>query len=72
LSRRAARYQQLVTGHPVEEAYWVGGVGRKNGGVAFVDGSRDPLKFDGWVEDLLREAPSSSCVRSPERALAAS
>jgi hypothetical protein len=29
-----------------------------------VDGSRDPLKFDGQVEDLLREAASFSCVRS--------
>jgi hypothetical protein len=37
-----------------------------------VDGRRDPLKFDGRVEDLLREAASFSHVRSPERALAAS
>jgi hypothetical protein len=37
-----------------------------------VDGSRDPLKFDGQVEALLREAMSPSCARPPERALAAS
>lgn len=41
----AAKYQRQVTGHPVEESYWVGGVGRKSGGV----------KFDGYKDGVLLE-----------------
>jgi hypothetical protein len=46
MSRRAARYQQQVTGRPVDEVYWVGGVGQKSGGVA----------FDGFEHGVLLEA----------------
>jgi predicted small secreted protein len=46
MSRRAARYQQQISGRPVDEAYWVGGVGRKSGG----------LKFDGFQDGVLLEA----------------
>jgi hypothetical protein len=46
MSRRAARDQEQVSGRPVGECYWVGGVGRKNGGVA----------FDGFQDGVLLEA----------------
>jgi hypothetical protein len=46
MSKRAARYQEQIGGHPVEEAYWVGGVGRGSGGV----------KFDGYRDGVLLEA----------------
>jgi hypothetical protein len=45
MSEQAARYQQQVTGRPVSEAYWVGGVGRKSGGVAF-DGFKDGVLLE--------------------------
>jgi hypothetical protein len=46
MSRRAARYQQQISGRPVEEAYWVGGTNPKAGGV----------KFDGFQDGVLLEA----------------
>ncbi len=46
MSRRAARYQQQLTGRPVDEVYWVGGLDRKSGGVA----------FDGFQDGVLLEA----------------
>jgi hypothetical protein len=46
MSKRAARYQEQISGHPVEEAYWVGGVGRGSGGA----------KFDGYANGVLLEA----------------
>jgi hypothetical protein len=46
MSKRAARYQEQISGQPVSEAYWVGGVGRKSGGV----------KFDGFEDGVLLEA----------------
>jgi hypothetical protein len=46
MSKRSARYQEQITGHPASEAYWVGGVGRKNGGV----------KLDGFEKGVLLDA----------------
>lgn len=46
MSRRAARYQQQISGRPVDEAYWVGGTNPKAGGV----------KFDGFQDGVLLEA----------------
>jgi hypothetical protein len=46
MSKRAARYQEQICGKPVSEAYWVGGVGKKSGGV----------KFDGFENGVLLEA----------------
>jgi len=46
MSKRAARYQEQISGQPVSEAYWVGGVGRQSGGV----------KFDGFKDGVLLEA----------------
>ncbi len=46
MSRRAARYQQQISGRPVEEAYWVGGMNPKAGGV----------RFDGFQDGVLLEA----------------
>jgi len=46
MSKRAARYQEQISGQPVSEAYWVGGVGRNSGGV----------KFDGFKDGVLLEA----------------
>ena len=43
---RAARYQQQISGRPVDEAYWVGGTSPKAGGV----------KFDGFKDGVLLEA----------------
>jgi hypothetical protein len=43
---RARAYQEQISGHSADEAYWVGGVGRKNGGV----------KFDGFRDGVLLEA----------------
>jgi hypothetical protein len=45
MSNDAARYQQQVTGHAAGEAYWVGGVGRNSGGVAF-DGFKDGVLLE--------------------------
>ncbi|WP_244227355.1 Tox-REase-5 domain-containing protein [Corallococcus aberystwythensis] len=46
MSTRARRYQEQITGHSADDAYWVGGVGKNSGGV----------KFDGFKEDVLVEA----------------
>ncbi|WP_241758114.1 Tox-REase-5 domain-containing protein [Myxococcus landrumensis] len=43
---RARGYQEQVTGHSADEAYWVGGVGKDSGGV----------KFDGFEKGVLLEA----------------
>ncbi|WP_240356402.1 Tox-REase-5 domain-containing protein [Myxococcus eversor] len=46
MSPRARRYQEQITGHTADEAYWVGGVGKGSGGV----------KFDGYGKRVLLEA----------------
>ena len=46
MSARARAYQEQISGHTANEAYWVGGVGRKGGGV----------KFDGFTDGVLLEA----------------
>ncbi len=46
MSPRARRYQEQISGHTADEAYWVGGVGRDSGGV----------KFDGFEKGVLLEA----------------
>ncbi|WNZ59117.1 Tox-REase-5 domain-containing protein [Myxococcus sp. MxC21-1] len=46
MSARARRYQEQITGHSADEAYWVGGVGKNSGGV----------KFDGFEDGVLLEA----------------
>ncbi|WP_224370344.1 Tox-REase-5 domain-containing protein, partial [Hyalangium versicolor] len=46
MSKRAARYQEQISGHPASEAYWVGGKDLKSGGV----------KLDGFKDDVLLEA----------------
>ncbi|MCP3170210.1 Tox-REase-5 domain-containing protein [Myxococcus qinghaiensis] len=43
---RARRYQEQITGHTADDAYWVGGMSTKDGGV----------KFDGFEDGLLLEA----------------
>ena len=45
-SERARAYQEQISGRSYDEAYWVGGIGRKSGGT----------KFDGFEEDVLLEA----------------
>ncbi|WP_279637266.1 Tox-REase-5 domain-containing protein [Corallococcus sicarius] len=46
MSTRARRYQEQITGHSADDAYWVGGVGQNSGGV----------KFDGFKEGVLLDA----------------
>ncbi|MFY2559320.1 Tox-REase-5 domain-containing protein [Corallococcus terminator] len=46
MSPRARRYQEQISRHSADEAYWVGGVGRDSGGV----------KFDGYEKRVLLEA----------------
>ncbi|WP_254037856.1 Tox-REase-5 domain-containing protein [Myxococcus guangdongensis] len=46
MSPGARSYQEQITGHSADEAYWVGGVGRDSGGV----------KFDGYDGQVLLEA----------------
>ncbi|RKH24077.1 hypothetical protein D7Y13_26555 [Corallococcus praedator] len=43
---RARAYQEQISGCSSDDAYWVGGVGRKSGGV----------KFDGFTDGVLLEA----------------
>ncbi|WP_253910465.1 Tox-REase-5 domain-containing protein, partial [Pyxidicoccus fallax] len=43
---RSRRYQEQITGHSADEAYWVGGMSAKEGGV----------KFDGFKDGVLLEA----------------
>ncbi|WNZ62685.1 Tox-REase-5 domain-containing protein [Myxococcus sp. MxC21-1] len=45
MSPRARRYQEQITGHSADEAYWVGGTSTKAGGV----------KFDGFKDGVLLE-----------------
>ncbi|WP_371746093.1 Tox-REase-5 domain-containing protein [Myxococcus sp. CA040A] len=53
MSLRARRYQEQITGHSADEAYWVGGVGKDSGGV----------KFDGFEKDVLLEAKGPGYAR---------
>jgi hypothetical protein len=46
MSPRARRYQEQITGHSADDAYWVGGVGKNSGGI----------KFDGFKDGVLLEA----------------
>jgi hypothetical protein len=46
MSKRAARYQEQISGHSAGEAYWVGGKDLKSGGV----------KLDGFKDGVLLEA----------------
>jgi len=46
MSARARAYQEQISGRSADEAYWVGGVGRKSGGV----------RFDGFKDGVLLEA----------------
>ncbi|MBN9683578.1 MULTISPECIES: Tox-REase-5 domain-containing protein [unclassified Corallococcus] len=46
MSPRARAYQEQITGHTADEAYWVGGTSTKDGGV----------KFDGFRDDVLLDA----------------
>jgi hypothetical protein len=43
---RSRAYQEQITGHSADDAYWVGGMSTKEGGV----------KFDGFKNDVLLEA----------------
>ncbi|MCY1022959.1 Tox-REase-5 domain-containing protein [Pyxidicoccus sp. MSG2] len=43
---RSRAYQEQITGHSADDAYWVGGMSAKEGGV----------KFDGFKNDVLLEA----------------
>jgi hypothetical protein len=45
MSKRSARYQEQITGHPASEAYWVGGKDLKSGGVK-LDGIEDGVLLD--------------------------
>ncbi|WP_275902354.1 Tox-REase-5 domain-containing protein [Myxococcus eversor] len=45
-SARARAYQEQISGRSYDDAYWVGGVGRKSGGT----------KFDGFTDGILLEA----------------
>ncbi|WP_370640010.1 restriction endonuclease fold toxin 5 domain-containing protein [Corallococcus interemptor] len=46
MSTRARRYQEQITGHSADEAYWVGGTSTQVGGV----------RFDGFKDGVLVEA----------------
>ena len=46
MSTRARRYQEQITGHSADDAYWVGGMSTQAGGV----------KFDGFKDSVLLEA----------------
>jgi hypothetical protein len=45
MSKRSRAYQEQITGHSADEAYWVGGVGKKSGGTKF-DGFKDAVLLD--------------------------
>ncbi|CAM3167312.1 Tox-REase-5 domain-containing protein [Corallococcus soli] len=53
MSARARRYQEQISEHPADEAYWVGGVGKNSGGV----------KFDGFRDGVLLEAKGPGYAR---------
>ena len=46
MNPRSRAYQEQITGHSADEAYWVGGMSTKQGGV----------KFDGFKDSVLLEA----------------
>ena len=46
MSQRSRAYQEQISGHSADDAYWVGGVGKKSGGT----------KFDGFKDGVLLEA----------------
>jgi hypothetical protein len=46
MSARSRAYQEQISGHPADEAYWVGGTSTKDGGV----------RFDGFKDGVLLEA----------------
>jgi hypothetical protein len=46
MSARSRAYQEQISGHSADDAYWVGGMSTKAGGV----------KFDGFTDGILREA----------------
>ncbi|ATB41528.1 hypothetical protein CYFUS_006994 [Cystobacter fuscus] len=46
MSARARAYQEQITGHSADDAYWVGGMSTKAGGV----------RFDGFTDGVLLEA----------------
>ncbi|NOJ91727.1 hypothetical protein HMI51_02045 [Corallococcus coralloides] len=60
MSARARRYQEQISGHSADEAYWVGGVGRNSGGV----------KFDGFRDGALREAKGPGYANKFQESLA--
>jgi hypothetical protein len=45
MSESARRYQEQITGRSADDAYWVGGVGKKSKGVKF-DGYKDGVLLD--------------------------
>jgi hypothetical protein len=52
MSKRAARYQEQISGHSASEAYWVGGKDLKSGGVkldGFKDGTLLETKGPGYA-----------------------
>ncbi|MFY1831722.1 Tox-REase-5 domain-containing protein [Myxococcus fulvus] len=53
MSPGARRYQEQISGHTADEAYWVGGGGRDSGGV----------KFDGYEKGVLLEAKGPGYAR---------
>lgn len=53
MSPRARRYQEQITGHSADDAYWVGGVGKNGGGV----------KFDGFEKGALLDAKGPGYAR---------
>ena len=59
-SPRARAYQEQLSGHSYDEAYWVGGVGRNSGGV----------KFDGFKDGVLLETKGLGYAEFFEEGLA--
>ncbi|WP_305071151.1 Tox-REase-5 domain-containing protein [Myxococcus sp. RHSTA-1-4] len=55
----ARRYQEQITGHSAEEAYWVGGMSTAEGGV----------KFDGFKDGVLLEAKGPNYANKFEDSL---
>jgi hypothetical protein len=59
MSKRAARYQEQITGHPASESYWVGGKDLKSGGV----------RLDGFENGVLLEAKGPGYANKFDAAL---
>jgi len=55
----ARAYQEQITGHSADDAYWVGGVGKRNGGT----------KFDGFKDGVLLEAKGPNYANKFEDSL---